>query len=470
MCAAVGPLALGLIGDEIGLEASTCRSLASSATPCRPHRPTSSLRSRRADARDRAARPRGRPAERECGRGGRGARRRPRAERIAFVSDVPGVLADDVVVRASRADDADRMLGAGASRAGSCPSSWPRCAPCAAACPPRSAPPRWSREDVPDPAAAPPGSCAAHVCTRRSHHRPRRGLPRLGRPGPVVSRLRRRPRRHAPRPLHPAVTAAAHEQLERLWHMSNLYWTEPMLRLATLLSERLGGGRASSATRARRRTRRRQDRAQGDRAARIVALEGGFHGRTLGALSVTGSPPNGRASARCCRVSRLHRRTTSRPSSGNFAGRRRGTGAARACARRGRGDPARAGFARAAAEMAREVGALLCADEVQVGLGAPGRSSPSSSSVEPDLVTLAKGLANGLPAGALLARDRGAGASRPGSRLHVRRKPGHLRGRLRRRRGDRRRPPGRRSRRAGSNSPRVSRAFPAWWRYAAAAS
>ncbi|HEX3290026.1 MAG TPA: aminotransferase class III-fold pyridoxal phosphate-dependent enzyme, partial [Gaiella sp.] len=40
---------------------------------------------------------------------------------------------------------------------------------------------------------------------------------------------------------HPAVTAAAHAQLDELWHASNLYWTEPMLRLATLLSERFGG-------------------------------------------------------------------------------------------------------------------------------------------------------------------------------------------------------------------------------------
>ena len=39
---------------------------------------------------------------------------------------------------------------------------------------------------------------------------------------------------------HPAVTAAAHAQLDELWHASNLYWTEPMLRLAGLLSERLG--------------------------------------------------------------------------------------------------------------------------------------------------------------------------------------------------------------------------------------
>jgi acetylornithine/succinyldiaminopimelate/putrescine aminotransferase len=43
---------------------------------------------------------------------------------------------------------------------------------------------------------------------------------------------------------HPAVTAAAHAQLDELWHASNLYWTEPMLRLAALLSDRFGGAQA----------------------------------------------------------------------------------------------------------------------------------------------------------------------------------------------------------------------------------
>src|SRR3954469_18200140 len=44
--------------------------------------------------------------------------------------------------------------------------------------------------------------------------------------------------------LHPAPLAAAHEQLDKLWHVSNLYWNEPMERLATLLSERFGGAHA----------------------------------------------------------------------------------------------------------------------------------------------------------------------------------------------------------------------------------
>ena len=65
-------------------------------------------------------------------------------------------------------------------------------------------------------------------------------------------------------------------------------------------------------------------------------------------------------------------------------------------------------FARAAAEIAREVGALLCVDEVQAGLGRTGSFfAYEQLGIEPDLVTLAKGLANGLPIGALLvARQR----------------------------------------------------------------
>ncbi len=57
---------------------------------------------------------------------------------------------------------------------------------------------------------------------------------------------------------HPAPLAAAHAQLDRLWHVSNLYSTTPMEELAAALSDRFGGARArSSATPARRRSRRR---------------------------------------------------------------------------------------------------------------------------------------------------------------------------------------------------------------------
>ena len=91
--------------------------------------------------------------------------------------------------------------------------------------------------------------------------------------------------------LHPAPLAAAQAQLERLWHVSNLYWTEPMLRLAALLSERLGGGRAffcNSGAEANEAAIKYARKATGR--AGVVALEGSFHGRTLGALSTTGQP------------------------------------------------------------------------------------------------------------------------------------------------------------------------------------
>ena len=77
--------------------------------------------------------------------------------------------------------------------------------------------------------------------------------------------------------------------------------------------------------------------------------------------------------------------------------------------------PLEEGFVRAAAEIAREVGALLCVDEVQAGLGRTGTFfAYEQLGIEPDLVTLAKGLGNGLPIGALLVREGVADAIGPG--------------------------------------------------------
>jgi acetylornithine/succinyldiaminopimelate/putrescine aminotransferase len=72
-------------------------------------------------------------------------------------------------------------------------------------------------------------------------------------------------------------------------------------------------------------------------------------------------------------------------------------------------------FVRAAAEIAREVGALLWMDEVQTGVGRTGTFfAYEQLGLAPDLVTLAKGLGNGLPVGALLVRDGAAEAVGPG--------------------------------------------------------
>ena len=90
---------------------------------------------------------------------------------------------------------------------------------------------------------------------------------------------------------HAAPLAAAHAQLDRLWHASNLYRTEPAERLAALLSERFGGAQAffcSSGAESIEAALKYARKASGKTG--VVAVEGGFHGRTMGALSATGQP------------------------------------------------------------------------------------------------------------------------------------------------------------------------------------
>ena len=216
---------------------------------------------------------------------------------------------------------------------------------------------------------------------------------------------------------HPAVTEATHAQLDRLWHASNLYWTEPMLRLAGLLSDRVGGARAffcNSGAEANEAALKVSRKVTGR--SRIVALEGGFHGRTYGALSATGQPGKwegfgplvpGFSFARPNEVESLEAAVAP---GGELA-------AILLEPVLGEGGvlPLEEGFVRAAAEIAREVGALLCVDEVQAGLGRTGTFfAYEQLGIEPDLVTLAKGLGNGLPIGALLVREGVADAIGPG--------------------------------------------------------
>jgi acetylornithine/N-succinyldiaminopimelate aminotransferase len=216
---------------------------------------------------------------------------------------------------------------------------------------------------------------------------------------------------------HPAVTAAAHAQLDTLWHASNLYWTEPMLRLAGLLSKRMGGAQAffcNSGAEANEAALKVARKATGR--TRIVALEGGFHGRTLGALSATGQPAKwegfgplvpGVTFARPNDVESLEAAVSP---VGELA-----TIIVEPILGEGGVVPLDDGFVRAAAEIASEVGALLCVDEVQAGIGRTGTFfAYEQLGVEPDLVTLAKGLGNGLPIGALLVREGVADAIGPG--------------------------------------------------------
>ncbi len=216
----------------------------------------------------------------------------------------------------------------------------------------------------------------------------------------------------------PAPLAAAHDQLDRLWHASNLYWTEPMLRLAALLGARLPGPAqaffCNSGAEANEAAIKLARRVTGR--SRVVALEGGFHGRTLGALSATGQPDKwegfgplvpGMSFARPNDVESLE---TAVAPGGDVA-----LVMIEPVLGEGGVVPLEGDFATAAAEITAEVGALLCVDEVQAGMGRTGTFfCHEQLGVEPDLVTLAKGLGNGLPIGALLATRRAFGGLGPG--------------------------------------------------------
>jgi predicted acetylornithine/succinylornithine family transaminase len=214
--------------------------------------------------------------------------------------------------------------------------------------------------------------------------------------------------------VHPTVTAATHAQLDLLWHASNLYWTEPMLRLADRLTARLGGGQAffcNSGAEANEAAIKAARKVTGR--AGIVALEGGFHGRTLGALSATGQPSKWEGFGPLVPGMRFARPNDVESLAAAVAA---GTGADVAAIMiepvLGEGGvvPLDPGFTAAAAEMAKEIGALLVVDEVQTGVGRTGTFFAfEQASLEPDLVTMAKGLGNGLPIGALLATRRAAG-------------------------------------------------------------
>ena len=205
---------------------------------------------------------------------------------------------------------------------------------------------------------------------------------------------------------HPAPLAAAHAQLDKLWHVSNLYWTEPMAQLADLLSQRFGGAQAffcNSGSEANEAAIKYARKATGKTG--IVALENSFHGRTLGALSATGQPSKRAAFEPLVpdvRFAKLN-------DTGSLAD---AVDEATACILlepvQGEGgvNPAAPHFLAKARELADAHGALLVFDEVQCGMGRTGTFFAwQRYGIQPDAVTLAKALANGLPIGALLVAD-----------------------------------------------------------------
>jgi acetylornithine/N-succinyldiaminopimelate aminotransferase len=214
---------------------------------------------------------------------------------------------------------------------------------------------------------------------------------------------------------HPAPLAAAQAQLERLWHVSNLYWTEPMLELAARLGELFGGAQAffcNSGAEAIEAGIKYARKATGKPG--IVALENSFHGRTTGALAATGQP------AKRAAFEPLLPGVTFVPPN-DVAALEAAAGPDTGCILlepiQGEGGihPLTEEFVTAARALADELGALLLFDEIQTGVGRTGSFFAFEQlGVRPDAVTLAKGLANGLPIGCLLVADEKTGAFEPG--------------------------------------------------------
>ena len=221
-----------------------------------------------------------------------------------------------------------------------------------------------------------------------------------------------------------------------------------MAELATRLSDRFGGAQAffgNSGAEAIEAGLKYARKATGKTG--IVALEGSFHGRTFGALSTTGQPAKRAAFEPLVpdvRFARLNdgESLAAAGADGNVA-----------CVLlepvQGEGGihPATPAFLETAAALAAGHGGLLFYDEIQCGLGRTGTFfAHEQLGIKPQLVALAKGLANGLPIGRAPRSRRGRGrlrARRP--RLDVRRQPRHVRRRLRR------------ARYAGRSAPRARR-------------
>ncbi|MFF5446712.1 acetylornithine transaminase [Streptomyces sp. NPDC012888] len=215
---------------------------------------------------------------------------------------------------------------------------------------------------------------------------------------------------------HPALVEAVTRQIGTLGHVSNLYASEPVVALGERLLSLFGReGRVffcnsgAEANEAAFKIGRLTGRTG------IVATSGGFHGRTMGALALTGQPkkqepflplpgevthvPYGDAEALRAAVTEETAFVIIEPIQGE----------------NGVVVPP-AGYLKAAREITRATGTLLVLDEVQTGIGRCGQwfEHQAHEGVEPDVVTLAKGLGGGLPIGAVVAFGDAAGLLQPG--------------------------------------------------------
>jgi len=214
---------------------------------------------------------------------------------------------------------------------------------------------------------------------------------------------------------HPAWVSAVSEQAARLAHVGNLYYTEPSIRLAERLSKLSLAGRVfftnsgAEAIECAIKLARKRRRGGG-----VVVLEGGFHGRTYGALSATPQEakqapfaplvpgftavPRDDPGALADAVSEDTAAVIIEPIQGESGI-----------------HPVAEEVLRAAREACDRHGALLVFDEIQCGMARTGKMwAWQHAQVEPDVMTVAKGLGGGLPIGACIAGPEHSDVLAPG--------------------------------------------------------
>jgi acetylornithine/N-succinyldiaminopimelate aminotransferase len=213
---------------------------------------------------------------------------------------------------------------------------------------------------------------------------------------------------------HPSVVAVVRDHVERLTHVSNLYYTEPALRLCQALSQSALGGKvflANSGAEAVEAAIKlvRRARPGGD----VVVVEGGFHGRTYGALSVT--PQESKQAP----FAPLVPGVVVVPKDAATLEAAVGQSTAAVLVEPIQGESGihvlPEEFLLAARRACDRTGAALVFDEIQCGMGRTGSLwAYQQTGVEPDALVSAKGLGGGLPIGALITGPRLADVFQPG--------------------------------------------------------
>jgi acetylornithine/N-succinyldiaminopimelate aminotransferase len=221
---------------------------------------------------------------------------------------------------------------------------------------------------------------------------------------------------------HPRLIGAIAEQAGRVMHVSNYFYSEENIRLAGELCAKTGFDRAffcnsgTEAVEAMLKLARRHFWASGHKNKyRVVAFDHAFHGRTLGALALTGTPKYKEGFGPPLEG------VTHVPY-GDLAAVEEVMGADVAAIVvepiQGEGGvfPAPAGYLAGLRRLADRHGALLLVDEIQTGVGRTGRFlGAEHDGVRADAIVLAKGLGGGFPIGALLLREALSGALPPGA-------------------------------------------------------